>query len=87
MGTDGVLSLPVIVFGIENGDDCSRLSFCVERSGSAESLYAVYLFVVVVTLYKEGNGKEENSNGISETATPHPALSRKGRGNKKRKTI
>jgi hypothetical protein len=25
--------------------------------------------------------KMENDNGISETATPHPALSRKGRGN------
>jgi hypothetical protein len=27
------------------------------------------------------NGKMENSNAISETATPHPALSLKGRGN------
>jgi hypothetical protein len=26
-------------------------------------------------------GKMENDNGILETATPHPALSRKGRGN------
>jgi hypothetical protein len=30
------------------------------------------------------NGKMENGNGISETATPHPALSRKGRGNASR---
>jgi hypothetical protein len=29
-----------------------------------------------------GKGKMENCNGILETATPHPALSRKGGGNK-----
>jgi hypothetical protein len=28
-----------------------------------------------------GNGKVEKGNGILETATPHPALSRKGGGN------
>jgi hypothetical protein len=93
-------------------DEC--LSFCVQRSGSAESLNVFYLFVVAVLFWCVNDKRQrqklyqfldchgatrrplamtttatttatpkanwKTANGISETATPHPALSRKGGG-------
>jgi hypothetical protein len=50
--------------------DVVRLSFCVERSGSAESLYAVFLFVVAVAVVGHcesrvvGSWQSRNSNVV-----------------------